>query len=429
MSDRRPELRSLGERLAREQDAVLSQTRGAAARQLADRVERVGEGRVERRREPRRAWRIAAAGVLAVSLGVLLAMVVFPARPLELTVGSERGETGRWITAPVDRSVPVQFSDGTAVTLEAEGRARVLDVTPRGAHFMLESGSARASVTPNRNGHWTFTAGPFTVEVKGTRFELSWSPQDELFRLVLLEGKVAVSGCALGDARVLFAGDTLRASCLSNDFQIARSQPGDALPTASPLVAKDVPALPEPAPPAPPASGGSIPTPAPASSSGSPGAPVESWQALARASKFKLAFARATGKGFDAELRRVDIEDLLLLGDVARLSGHPVHAVRAYKSVRDRAAGTDSAANAAFSLGRVTFDQRDAYAEAAGWFETYLNERGDGPLAREALGRQMEAMSRAGDRAGTARVAEQYLRQYPEGPHAPLARTFVAGAE
>ena len=50
------------------------------------------------------------------------------------------------------------------------------------------------------------------------------------------------------------------------------------------------------------------------------------------------------------------------------------------------------------------------------------------PLARDATGRQMEALSRAGDAAAAARVADEYLRQYPRGPHAPLARTLHAEA-
>jgi hypothetical protein len=85
---------------------------------------------------------------------------------------------------------------------------------------------------------------------------------------------------------------------------------------------------------------------------------------------------------------------------------------------------TYGASNAAFAMGRVYFDQRDAYDEAAHWFATYSSERRDGPLAREALGREMEALSRAGDHAGAGRAAEQYLRQYPKGPHAPT-RTMV----
>ncbi len=117
-------------------------------------------------------------------------------------------------------------------------------------------------------------------------------------------------------------------------------------------------------------------------------------------------------------------DDLLLLRDVARLSGDSGRALRAYERVRSRAPGTDAAANAAFAMGRVYFDQREAYADAASWFATYRSERGDGPLARDATGRQMEALSRAGDAPGAARVADEYLRWYPKGPHAPLARTL-----
>ena len=95
MSDRPPELRFLGERLAREQDALLAQTRSAAARQLSDRVEGVAPRGVGRRIERRgRAWRLAAVAVLPVCLGALLATAMLRARPLELTVGSEPGAGG-----------------------------------------------------------------------------------------------------------------------------------------------------------------------------------------------------------------------------------------------------------------------------------------------------------------------------------------------
>jgi hypothetical protein len=40
----------------------------------------------------------------------------------------------------------------------------------------------------------------------------------------------------------------------------------------------------------------------------------------------------------------------------------------------------------------------------------------------------MEALSRAGDAEAAARVAGEYLRAYPKGPHAPLARTLLPGA-
>jgi transmembrane sensor len=407
MTKHQPRWRALGEHLAEEQDAFLARHPVRTA------------FRATRRRKPRRAWWLAAAAAL-VSLGLLTARAAHRTPPLGLSVAGKPGR-GQWITAPSETPVPLRFSDGSEVTLAPYGRARVLDVTASGAHVMLESGTARVSVTPNRDERWTFSAGPFTVDVRGTRFDIEWSPQEERFELTLIEGKVTVSGCALGDARPVLAGETVIASCRTNDFQIGRSPLRDALAVVP--APSTTSAEPPPAPP--PVPSGDVTTVSPAApSAAQPGAAVESWQTLARASKFREAFARANERGFDLELRRDDVDDLLLLGDVARLSGDASQAARAYQRLRERAPGTEAAANAAFSMGRVSFDQRVAYGEAARWFATYLSERQDGPLAREALGRQMEALSRAGDRAGAGRVAEQYLGQYPEGPHASLARTL-----
>jgi hypothetical protein len=409
------QLRALGERLAGEQDEFLARSPGPSG--LTPPVPR------RRRRAP---WLLAAAA--AVALSSIAAVVLVRPRALDVTVAGQPGVPGRWIAAPDDASVPIRFSDGTAVTLAPGGHARVLDVTGRGAHLMLESGKAALDVTPKPRAHWTVSVGPYTVEVKGTRFDLGWSPQDEVLTLTLVEGKVAISGCALGDARMMFAGETLRASCRDKDFHIARTPPADA-----PSIA-----LPWPLPSLNPSSGSSPGATAPGS--GSPiasapssqatsshpgGPPADSWQALARASKFREAFDVARDRGFDAEIDRADVQDVLLLGDAARLSGNSAYALRAYQRTRSRAPGTAWAANAAFAMGRVYFDQLDDFGEAARWFATYTSEQGGGPLAREALGRRMEALARAGDRAGAARVAEQYLRQYPKGPHAPLARTLA----
>jgi hypothetical protein len=41
----------------------------------------------------------------------------------------------------------------------------------------------------------------------------------------------------------------------------------------------------------------------------------------------------------------------------------------------------------------------------------------------------MEALSRAGDRAAAAHVADEYVLQFPKGPHAPLARTLRSEAK
>jgi TolA-binding protein len=146
------------------------------------------------------------------------------------------------------------------------------------------------------------------------------------------------------------------------------------------------------------------------------------WQQLARAGKFDAAYAL----GRTVEHAQLRVADLLLFGDTARLCAEAAAALQAYAEVRGRDPGSDAAAVAAFASGRVLFDQRAAFREAARWFQTYLRERAEGPLAREAHGRLVESLERAGEHTAALRSAEQYLRVYPSGPHATFARTLLS---
>ena len=441
-------MQALGERLAREQDELLARHPGPASFRGTSRPSFASLASMNERAQKNRRTRVIriATASLVSGLAVAAAVLLVRARPLGLTVGGEADVSGHWISAPRESSVPLHFSDGTEMMLAPEAHARVLDVTRKGAHVMLESGKAQIHVTPNRGGQWTFTAGPFNVEVKGTRFAMAWSPREQLFTLTLVEGSVVISGCAVGEGRPLFAGETLKASCLANEFHIDRVSSSDApdatngsggalapapsgMANAPPVDSSangetKLPDAQDPASPEWPAESNDAPSPHASAPGRSAGASRESWQSLARSSHFKEAFARVNERGFDAELASAGRDDALLLGDVARLSGDSKRALVAYQRVRSRAPGTEAAANAAFSIGRVYFDQRESYGDAAKWFATYRRERRDGPLARDAMGRQMEALSRAGDRAAAARLADEYVLRYPQGPHAPLARSL-----
>jgi outer membrane protein assembly factor BamD (BamD/ComL family) len=79
----------------------------------------------------------------------------------------------------------------------------------------------------------------------------------------------------------------------------------------------------------------------------------------------------------------------------------------------------------AFTLGRIEYDDRRNYQGAARWFQSYLREEPSGGLAREAAGRLIEAQNAAGDMAAARESANAYLRKYPAGPHAGLARTVL----
>jgi outer membrane protein assembly factor BamD (BamD/ComL family) len=76
-------------------------------------------------------------------------------------------------------------------------------------------------------------------------------------------------------------------------------------------------------------------------------------------------------------------------------------------------------------LGLTAFEQEGDFTGAARWFETYLAEQADGNLRREAAGRAMEAWQRAGARDRARAAALEYLRQYPNGVQAPLARRLA----
>jgi TolA-binding protein len=164
----------------------------------------------------------------------------------------------------------------------------------------------------------------------------------------------------------------------------------------------------------------SVATPAASLRGAKPSSPA-SWQQLARAGEFAAAYKL----GREVDLTSQRAEDALMLADTARLSGDTSAALRLYQQLRQLHPGSDAAAAAAFASGQVLFDQRSAYLDAARWFETYLHERGHGPLARQARGRLLEALERCGQHRAARRAARKYLRAYPSGPHATFARRLL----
>ena len=146
-----------------------------------------------------------------------------------------------------------------------------------------------------------------------------------------------------------------------------------------------------------------------------------SWSTLARQGHFRRAYETAAASGFEAECERCAADELLLLGDTARLSGHADHARHAYLTLRRRFAGSTAAAQAAFHLGRLA-------GGGDRWFETYLAEQPGGPLAEAALGRLLEAAVQRGDVARARVLAKTYLERHPAGAHADQAREILGAS-
>ena len=362
----------------------------------------------------------------AACLALLLAFVALraPAR-LAFTVDGSAGEAQTWLAAPAARPVVVQFSDGTRVSVDPLSRARVVDTQQYGASIALESGSLSADVVHTSHSAWHLIAGPFAVRVTGTRFDLRWDSASQRFSIAVLEGSVGVAGSIVGAERPVRAGETLVASVSEGRFDLINGSQHLALPesgdvTSAPLT--DGPAFGDPDVP-PVASSQGLPEPSAPEASARDAA--GGWRELAKKGDLRQAFAVADAHGFQSVCDGATPAELLLLGDAARVSGRADRATEALFTLRRRYPNDSRRAAAAFALGKVAFDQRHAYAQAAAWFSTCVREQPRGPLVREAWGRQVEALRNSGDGAGAQRAAREYLARYPDGPHADIARSVL----
>ncbi len=390
-------------------------------------------------RPPRRApvW-LALAAALSVAALLFGARAVQQRNLLRVSIGGS-GQTpllGAWLGAPDASSLPLEFSDGSRVELTARSKARVTELSGSNARVELANGSLRVHVVPGGSAEWRIDAGPFDVRVTGTRFVVSYAPGEDVLELSLDEGEVELSGCVFGAGRKLTVGQRVRASCRTRGLEVSyrdvHAPGGDsALAAASPApTTTAAPASPQALAVTPPGAGAVTPPdasvePRRETVAAASAAPRPSWVSLASAGKYREAYATVERDGFDTECARGNPETLLLLADVARHASAPRRAAAALVTLRRRFAGGHDAALAAFTLGRLEFDEFRAYSVAAGWFRTYLKERPGGTMAREARGRLMEALHQAGEQAGARAAAEQYLRDYPTGPHAELASRLV----
>ncbi len=360
------------------------------------------------------------AGALALAAAVALLMTRAPtaSEGLAFSVGAavEPGRVGAFMVAPMSGQLPLRFSDGTLVTLAEGAGARVLSVDTHGAHIVLEKGRAVASVVHQPHSQWRVDAGPFEIAVIGTRFEVSWEPSEQAMSLQLAEGAVIVSGAFLREPMRVTAGQTLRAFCNEARAELVDQgtrqelKPGEAarVPVPASVVAEAIASA------APTAPLGARRTPA-----------TLSWQDLAAAGKYREALALVEQSGFEAECRSASGQDLLALGDAARLVGSASRAREAYAAARGKLPG---GGRASYGLGLIAFDQQRDFSAAARWFETYLQQQPSGGLRGEASGRLLESLSRSGQTAKARQHAAHYLVSYPRGAHAELARQLTARA-
>jgi hypothetical protein len=363
-------------------------------------------------------WLFAAAG-FAVACALSMWLLWQPPLSYHL-VNATLTQSGYLQLARGAKKSELVFSDGSRVTLSASSRGRIARVTRHGAELSLESGLLSASIVPRDDAKWSITAGPFTVEVTGTRFDVDWSPTTEQLDVRLYEGSLLVGGPLLPRQVGLRAGQQLTASV--SGARLVVDELGRA-PT---------PAASAPAPVPPPSShvGTAAPLqpqalPAP-SRPDAPAAAAQSWSELVARGDFRAVVADADARGIEQALSTASRADLMALGDAARYVGRAELAVRAYSAVRTRHAGSADARSAAFFLGRVAEDQQRDYVAALRWYDAYGGESPRGALAAEALGRKMILVAKVSGTRAAAEIARDYLKRFPAGTYAARARELAA---
>lgn len=358
-----------------------------------ERAVREGLGRAIVRRKRRQVVATAAAAVVLI-VGALLVW--------SRAVGPDRSPA---TVAARSVALPplLRFEDGSTVMAAApDARVEPVEVGPELVSTRLTAGTARFSVTPNPKRLFRVTARDVTVTVLGTIFTVGLEPGS--VRVHVERGRVRVAWPA---------GE--RELAVNEEVVVPSS---DGLPRRG---AEELKGAPRESEPAIPVEALSADVPPSADNAAPPVAhhnservhPVASWRELAQDGDYANAYARMSSEGPSAV--RDDPGDLLLAADVARLGGHPEKAVAPLSIVVSAHASDSRAPLAAFTLGRTLLDQLGRPREAAEAFAAARRLEPRGALAQDALAREVESWSRAGEATLAHERATDYVTRYPNG--------------
>lgn len=337
-------------------------------------VERVWQGLKRKRRR-----RAVAAGVgvaaVATAAAAVWALLVVPGR--DAIVQPARPPAPPSPSQPSHRDEAVRFADGsTAVPFGGyEGSLAVIEDTPQRIMVALAKGGGRFDVVPRPERVFSVRAGEVTVSVLGTAFSVERVA--DRVGVTVTRGTVQVDWGA--GARRLAAGEDGWFPPLVVSPAAAEEPAEGPAKEAGPVRHKrkrvdDGAATPSPSPTVEPAEPAVPPVP-------------DAAKLLADADRARLAGRFEDGASLLSRLIRE----------------HP---------------GDPRAPLAAFSLGRILLGELHRPAEAAQAFARVRALAPDGPLAEDALAREVEAWARAGNLERARARGAEYLRLYPNGTRA-----------
>jgi len=338
-------------------------------------------------------------------------------KPIEYRVAwaAAPAPIGKYVAPETKEPLALRFSEGSVVQLAPGARARVARTTTHGATVLIETGGAQVNVVHRPATDWTILAGPYTVRVTGTAFNLDFESATQKFELKMQSGVVTVDGPGLAHpvevARdqkfVHYVGDVTfekedpHATEVATDAATAKSLHED------------------------------IATESAASRRTSPNEPSNAheslvksgWAAEVARGEYASVLKKANEKGWSQVLEGSSAQDLMAVANAARFLGRSEASREAFQALRRRFKGSTAALQATYLLGRLS--EAGSTKDALSWYVQYEREAPNGPLIAEAVGRQLLLLQATGDRSGTERLAREYVSRFPDGPYAGVARKIV----
>jgi len=375
------------------------------------------------------AKRLALAALATAALAVVVGVLVLRAptgAPVAFQVGEDRtpGQVGAYVTPSANEPLVLRFSEGSVIELAPATRARVTHTSPQGAVVLVETGRARVDVVHRPDTDWQLLAGPYTIQVQGTSFDVAFDAAEQTLEVVMRAGVVSVAGPGIATPVEIRGAQRFVHSIASAS---PRAPSASAAPPPPPAATDggEPPSSAEPQSAADrnlaraDAAGGARPTDGATADAG----PPESWAAMVARGEYRRVLESAERQGLAQALSNAGLDDLMALGNAARFSGRTAVATQAYQAARARFAGSPRAASAAFLLGRMT--EAGDPAGAITWYDRYVAEAPAGSFVAEALGRKMVVLRRIGKVDAAEAAARGYLKRFPGGPYAGVAREMT----
>jgi hypothetical protein len=329
------------------------------------------------------------------------------------------------------------FSEGSRVDVGEASRARVASTTPDGGRIVVDHGALRADIVHRPRGRWTVDAGPYSIRVTGTAFDVKWSTFDDRLDIKMTRGSVVVTGPLIRDGVTLAAGMSLTAQPRLGQLAIDdgprqsadRRQPTPGQSAAG-LEGQTPGVLHAPGP----APGERPPMPGGAARDQRARRHDRGWDRSVAEGAFPTVVAEAESAGLDHVLASASVKDLTALSDAARYTHHARTAWRSLLTLRTRFPDAPQTRDAAFFLGGLAEGDgpqggRVAGQQALDWYNLYLRECPTGRFVGEAWGRKMILTQKQRGVQAARPLAEEYLRRFPSGPYVTAAGKLVQAPE